>query len=93
MKFKYSHKTQSGFSTAWFDTDVVWQAVLIEKEEGNVLVLRTTLEVEETISQVPVYTNKGQVKEYRPTKVLQHPVIELTDVDDINRFIAFYESQ
>lgn len=93
MKFKYQHKTQNGFSTAWFDTDVVWQAVLVEKEDGNVLILRTTLEVEEVVNQVPVFNNKGQIKEYRPTKVAQHPVIELTDADDIDRFITYYESQ
>ena len=56
------------------------------------MVLRTTLDVEEVVNQVPVYTNKGQVKEYRPTKVLQHPVIELVDADDIERFIKFLEA-
>ena len=92
MNFKYKHKSSNGLSTAWFDTQVVWQAVLAEKEDGNVLILRTTLEPEETVTQVPVYNNKGQIKEFRPTKVMQHPVLELTEQDDIDRYVEFLNS-
>lgn len=92
-KFQYTLvKGQQKFK-ATLDTDVVWNAILVEKEDGNVLILQTTLEKTEEIQQVPQYvtdkkTNQPVIKDYRATKVWVSPVVELTVQEEIDSFLA-----
>lgn len=95
MKINYSRKTQSGFQQAFLDLDVVFHAVMVEKEEGNVLVLHLAGNNVDMIEQVPQYTTdkkSGQVvvKEYRPTKLSQNPVVELHLQEDIDNFMNYW---
>lgn len=100
MKFSYTLKKGQASYKATLDTDVVWNAILVEKEDGNVLILQTTLEPIEEVQQQPIYkvdkdgnvrvNGEGQpiVAEYRPTKVKVSPVVELFVQEDIDAFLA-----
>ena len=99
-KFNYTLKKGQASFKARLDTDIVANAILVEKEDGNVLILQTTLEPVEEIQNVPHYKvdKEGNVKvnaegqpivaEYRPTKVKVSPVVELTVQEEIDAFLA-----
>lgn len=101
-KFKYTLKKGDKSFKAVLDTDVVWNAILVEKEDGNVLILQTTLDSFEEVQQQPVYKvdKEGKVRvnaegqpivaEYRPTKVKVTPVVELTVQEEIDDFLNIW---
>lgn len=92
-KFHYTRFGNEGQEVkAGIDLDIVWGYALIEKEDGNVLVLQTTLEPIQQIQQAPVFkkdrkTGQQVIVEYRPTTVLQTPLIEIKVAEEIEQFM------
>lgn len=93
MKLNYSRKTQNGFVEAGVDLDLVFHYQVFESEGERSVELMLNLPTVESIQQVPVYNPKtGSVKEYRPTKVQQMPVVTLTKEEDIDTFLTWWNS-
>lgn len=95
MKFNYTRKQGEQSFEARLDTDVIFNAVLVKQEQGDVLVLQTTLEPEEVVEQTPIYKKNKDgsfaVVEYRPTKLKKHPIIEIVVPEEIDEFMRLWK--
>lgn len=92
MIFNYTRKNGDKLYKAFFDITDIQHGTLVESEEGNVLVLTIRGMPVENVSQIPHYkpnrkTGQMEIDEYRPTKLLQQPVIEITVQEEIDRFL------
>lgn len=90
MKFNYTKIAGEHQYKAGVDLDVVWSYVLVESPDKTVLLLYTTLEPIEEYKQVPHYNKKGEVVEWRPSKVTQQPIIEITNPEEIQQFLDWW---
>ena len=94
MKFNYTKEFNGIQLKASFDTEIVWGWVEIPKEENQnrLLVLHTTLPPFDKWQEVPVTNNKGVVTSYKERKVTETPSITLYKEEEIDAFLAFWNS-
>jgi len=65
---------------------------MMQEEDMRVCVLSLNLPTIETIEQVPKYGKDGKLTEIRPTKLVQHPVVELVEERDIEAFLNYWRA-
>jgi len=92
MKFNYTKVVGEHTYKAGFDADVIWSYVLVENPDNTILILYTTLDPIEEYKQVPHYNKKGEVVEWRPSKVTQQPIVEITVQEEIDAFLQYWNS-
>lgn len=89
-KITYSRKTSQGYQQAGLDLETVFHWVKVEREEGNYLILHLLGNNVDVVEQVPQYNKKGEVVDFRATKLSQNPVVELHLQEDIDKFLNYW---